>query len=199
MDRSFLGRKSFFESSVEPDAAPEKVSDAKVESEAGVDNLLRDDAAPAQHNLSVIGKTLVFKGELSAEEDLLIQGKVEGTIRHNASNLTIGAHGNVTADIDARSVIVQGQVTGDIRGEVAIVVEPSARVEGNLLAPQIGLKEGASFKGTVDMDPQARERKSEKGGSSSQHDAGRDGKSRGNRPQGKSDQSSDGSSNTVAE
>lgn len=104
-----------------------------------------------RRTLSVIGQTLVFKGDLSAEEDLLIQGRVFGTIMHNAQNLTIGAHGNVEADIVAQHVIIQGNVRGEVRASESITVEASARVEGNLYAPRIGLKEGAKFKGSIDM------------------------------------------------
>ena len=109
---------------------------------------LADDAA---HSMSVLGKTLVFKGELTAGEDLLIQGRVEGSITHTASNLAIGAHGQVKADITGRRVIIQGKVEGDVRATELIVVEASANVRGNLHAPRISLKDGAKFLGSIDM------------------------------------------------
>jgi len=105
--------------------------------------------------LSVIGETLVFLGDLTAEEDLLIQGQVSGSIQHRAQNLTIGASGDVRADIVAQHVIIQGKVRGDVRASESIIVAASARVQGNLYAPVIGLKEGARFKGSIDMDPGA--------------------------------------------
>ena len=111
------------------------------------------------HTLSVVGETLVFKGDLTAEEDLLIQGKISGSITHRAQNLTIGASGDVRANIVAQHVIIQGKVRGDVRASESIVVEASARVEGNLYAPCIGLKEGAKFKGSIDMDPGSWEQK----------------------------------------
>src|SRR5262249_45338725 len=119
------------------------------------------------HTLSVLGPSLVFKGKLVAEEDLLIQGRVEGSISHNAANLTIGTHGEVKADIVAQKVIIQGAVQGDVRASDTIVVEASARVQGNLFAPRIGLKEGAKFKGVIDMDAadDATQRPGRKGGS----------------------------------
>ena len=91
-----------------------------------------------------------MKGELTAEEDLLIQGRFEGSVKHNARNLTVGAHGDVEADIDGKSVVVQGTVQGDIRGKESVIIEPSARVKGNVYAASIGLKEGAKFKGRID-------------------------------------------------
>ncbi len=107
---------------------------------------------PESRNLSVIGQTLKFKGDLVAEEDLLIQGRVNGTISHRAKNLTIGAHGDVKANIVAQNVIVQGKVNGEIRATESVVVEPSAFVVGDIFAPRVGLKEGAKFKGSIDMD-----------------------------------------------
>jgi cytoskeletal protein CcmA (bactofilin family) len=108
--------------------------------------------SPAQQRLSVIGPSLVFKGNLTAEEDLLVQGRVEGSIEHNATTLTIGVHGAVKGNILANKVIIQGEVQGDVRASDAVIVEASARVHGNLFAPRVGLKDGAKFKGTIDMD-----------------------------------------------
>jgi cytoskeletal protein CcmA (bactofilin family) len=108
-----------------------------------------DDAA---HSMSVLGKTLVFKGELTASEDLLIQGRVEGSIKHTAANLAIGTHGDVRADITGRRVIIQGKLEGDVRATESIVVETSANVHGNLYAPRVSLKDGAKFRGSVDME-----------------------------------------------
>ena len=107
---------------------------------------------PEQRHLSVIGQTLRFKGNLTAEEDLLIQGHVEGTIRHRAKNLTIGSHGNVNANIIAQNVIIHGKVKGEIRATESVVIEPSAQIVGDVFAPRVGLKEGAKFKGSIDMD-----------------------------------------------
>jgi cytoskeletal protein CcmA (bactofilin family) len=108
-----------------------------------------DDGASA---LSVLGKTLVFKGELTANEDLLIQGRVEGSIIHSASHLAIGAHGDVQADIAGRRVIIQGKLEGDVRATESIVIEASATVRGNLYAPRVTVKDGAKFGGSVDME-----------------------------------------------
>jgi cytoskeletal protein CcmA (bactofilin family) len=102
--------------------------------------------------LSVVGPSLMFKGHLVAEEDLLIQGRIEGSIDHSGANLTIGIHGEVQADIVARKVLIQGAVNGDVRASETITVEASARVQGNLFAPRIGLKEGARFQGAIEID-----------------------------------------------
>ena len=75
----------------------------------------------SEHKVSVLGPTLVFKGELSAGEDLLIQGRVEGKINHNR-NLTIGEQGTVKADIRARNITIEGTVQGDLYATESVVV-----------------------------------------------------------------------------
>ena len=102
--------------------------------------------------VSVIGPTLSFKGDLTAGEDLLIQGSIEGTINHTAQNLTIGEQGTVTANIRARNIVVQGQVEGDLFGSESVVVEETAKVRGNIHSPRVGIAEGAKFKGGIDME-----------------------------------------------
>ena len=109
-----------------------------------------------ERQLSVLGPTLVFNGTLSAAEDLLIQGRVEGSIEHNERNLTIGPKGLVKADTRARNIIVQGEVHGDMIATESVVVEASAKVRGNIYAPRVGLREGAQFKGSIDMDEPAK-------------------------------------------
>jgi cytoskeletal protein CcmA (bactofilin family) len=99
---------------------------------------------------SVLGKTLVFKGELSADEDLILQGRVEGSIHHTQS-LTVGIDGVVIGDTHARSIVVEGTVEGDLYASVSVLVMASAKVRGNIAAPRVGITEGATFNGSVDM------------------------------------------------
>ena len=100
--------------------------------------------------VSVLGKTLVFKGELSAEEDLVLQGRVEGSIRHTQS-VTVGADGVVIGDIHARNIVIEGTVEGDLHGSAVVNVSATANVRGNISAPRVGIVEGAQFNGSVDM------------------------------------------------
>ena len=100
--------------------------------------------------MSILGPTLSFKGELIAEEDLLIQGKIEGSIKHTSS-LTIGNEGNVKADIKAERVTVEGKHKGDIRGSKSVAVKESGNVAGNIFSPSVMLWEGATFNGSIDM------------------------------------------------
>lgn len=102
-------------------------------------------------NVSVIGPTLVFKGELSADEDLVIEGHIEGTIAHHKKHLTVGKQGRVRADIHASSVIVEGRLVGDIHSEGIVSLANGADVKGNIFCSRIVMEDGARFKGKIDM------------------------------------------------
>jgi cytoskeletal protein CcmA (bactofilin family) len=100
---------------------------------------------------SVIGPTLIFRGELSANEDLIIEGEIEGTIAHQEKNLTVGKEGRVKANIDARTVEVYGLVEGDIHGEDVVKLAKSANVKGNIICSRLIMEDGAQFSGSIDM------------------------------------------------
>jgi len=102
-------------------------------------------------NVSVFGSTLVFKGQLSADEEILIQGVVEGTIAHHKKNVTIGKHGRVTALIHANSVTIEGRVDGDIHGDEFVLMAEGSEVNGNIFCPRVKMDDGAQFNGTIQM------------------------------------------------
>ncbi len=101
-------------------------------------------------NSSVLGPTLKFKGELTANEDLLIQGQIEGSINHTSS-LTIGEEGKIKANVNAEHVCVEGTVDGDLVGSKSVVVKESGNVKGNIFSPVVTLREGSTFNGRIDM------------------------------------------------
>jgi cytoskeletal protein CcmA (bactofilin family) len=101
---------------------------------------------------SVLGPTLRFRGELSAQEDLVIQGSVEGSITHTQS-LTIGTDGSMKGDIRARTIIIDGKVEGDLYATESVSIRATAKVKGNVFAPRVGITEGAFFQGQVEMQP----------------------------------------------
>jgi cytoskeletal protein CcmA (bactofilin family) len=109
-------------------------------------------AARADEGLSVIGKTLFVKGEVEAAEDMLVEGRMEGSIKHTANQLTIGVSGVVNADIDAKNLVIEGTVEGNIVGAESVVIKDSADVRGNVYTARISIADGAQFSGTVDMD-----------------------------------------------
>lgn len=101
--------------------------------------------------VSIIGSTLRFSGELSASEDLVIDGQIEGTISHQDKNLTIGKTGKVHAEIQAKVVEVYGEVTGNIRCTEFVRLHKTANVTGDLHAPRVIMEDGAAFSGRIDM------------------------------------------------
>lgn len=101
--------------------------------------------------LVMIGTTIKIKGEVTGDENLLVEGNVEGSINLSEFDLTIGQSGNVTAEIRAKTVKVEGQVTGDIHASQNVLVTKSARMVGNIKAPRVALEDGADFKGSIDM------------------------------------------------
>lgn len=101
---------------------------------------------------AVIGSKINFKGELSGDEDLLIQGKVEGTVTLNGHKLTIGKLGNVKANLQAKNIIIDGTVEGDIIADEHISINASSVVRGNIIAERVTLEDGAKFRGSIDMD-----------------------------------------------
>jgi cytoskeletal protein CcmA (bactofilin family) len=103
-----------------------------------------------QRSVMTLGKTLSFKGELSADEDLILMGRVEGMISHTAS-VTVGQGGVVIGDIHARFITIKGSVEGDLEATESIVIAPTATVTGDLAAPRVGIVEGAKFVGAVKM------------------------------------------------
>ena len=101
----------------------------------------------------MIGPTIVIKGAVSGDEDLLVQGKIEGTIDLNDHVVSVGQSGKVMADINAKVVNIDGEVAGDITGIEKVVISKSGNVRGNIVAPRVTLEDGAIFKGSIDMDP----------------------------------------------
>ncbi len=101
----------------------------------------------------MIGSTIKIKGDISGEENLVIEGKVEGTVSLKGHDLSVGQSGEVRADVTASIVRIDGEVTGDITGVEKVVVSKNGRVKGNIVAPRVTLEDGAKFKGSIDMDP----------------------------------------------
>ncbi len=101
---------------------------------------------------AVVGPSINIKGELTGEEDLMIQGRVEGRIELKKNNVTVGKKGSVQADIYGKIISIEGEVEGDLFGEEKIIVRKSGKVHGNMTAPRVNLEDGATFKGAIDME-----------------------------------------------
>jgi cytoskeletal protein CcmA (bactofilin family) len=112
---------------------------------------MESDATPrASKGVSVLGPTLTFRGgELSSDEDLVIEGTVEGKIAHQNHHLTIGKQGRVKADVRARLITVHGSIEGDLHGDEGVHISASAQVIGNVTSPRVSLENGARFQGSI--------------------------------------------------
>ena len=118
----------------------------------GVPPKFTDSVSTTGKPQALIGSKIRIKGELYGEEDILIQGRVEGTIEVKENNLTVGADGHVSADSKAKEIFVEGEVRGDLTGEEKVVIKATSNVNGNIVAPRVSLEEGAKFKGMIDME-----------------------------------------------
>lgn len=99
---------------------------------------------------AVIGPQVRIQGELSGEEDVLIEGRVEGKISVTKS-LRVGQNAQVNAEIRAHSLVIAGRVVGNVTAVERVEILPSGSLEGNIRSPKIAIAEGAQFKGSVDM------------------------------------------------
>jgi len=100
----------------------------------------------------VIGAKTTISGEIAGEEDILVEGTVEGQIRIGRS-LTVGSEGTVKATVHAQSVVVRGKLIGDCNVTSRIEIQATGRLTGSIRSPKIVIAEGAMFKGTSDMSP----------------------------------------------
>jgi len=130
-----------------PAAAPttRPASSAAVPASAG--SLAR---AAAATTTCVIGPKTTVKGDLLGDEDVIIDGNVEGQIRISR-DVKIGPTGNVKASVDAQSVVISGELIGDCTAANRIEIQASGKLTGNIRAPKIIIAEGAMFKGSSDM------------------------------------------------
>jgi cytoskeletal protein CcmA (bactofilin family) len=119
---------------------------------SGVPNRITEERSPkGQRGSATIGPSITIKGDVTGDEDLVIQGRIEGTVTLKKHNVVVGPEGNVRANVDGRSVTVEGEVVGDLHGQEQVVLRTTAKVEGNIKAPRVTLEDGARFRGGIDM------------------------------------------------
>ena len=109
------------------------------------------DARRIERDIVNIGKSVVIKGELNGSEDLTIEGHVEGRIELKDHVLTIGPNGRIKAQVLAKSVIVLGEVNGNVTATEKVDIRDGGSVDGDIISPRVAIAEGAHFRGTVDM------------------------------------------------
>ncbi len=101
---------------------------------------------------SRLGSSLYLKGEIVGNEDLFIEGRVEGLVQLDERKVMIGATAKLTADIIAGEVIVYGNVKGNVRGKGKIEIKKDGSVSGDLTTAQIIIEDGAYFKGSIEIE-----------------------------------------------
>ena len=112
-------------------------------------------SAPLSADLAQIGKSVVIKGELSGSEDLYVDGQVDGSISLKNYSLTVGPNGQVKASVDAKGVVVQGKLEGNVSASDRVELRKSAVVTGDITTQRISIEEGAYLKGKVDISGKA--------------------------------------------
>jgi cytoskeletal protein CcmA (bactofilin family) len=119
-------------------------------------------AAPVSQStvrtMCVIGPKTTIKGEVTGDEDVLVEGTVDGQIRITR-DLRVGAGGVVKATVEAQSVVVSGEFIGDCRASHRVEIQATGRLTGNISAPRVVIAEGATFKGNSDMSSRRDERR----------------------------------------
>jgi cytoskeletal protein CcmA (bactofilin family) len=104
-----------------------------------------------QEELASIGKSIIINGELSGSEDLTIEGKVDGKIELRDHVLTVGANGRIKAQVSAKSIVVFGQVTGNLTATEKVDIKENGSVEGDIVSPRVAIADGSHFRGSIDM------------------------------------------------
>lgn len=116
---------------------------------------------------ATIGPSISIDGQLKGEEDLVVEGRIKGTVELKNNTLTIGTQGTLDAEVFAHTILVEGTVNGDLYASENISIRKSARIRGNILAPRISLEDGAKFRGSIDMDADSEAFRKAFGGKSS--------------------------------
>lgn len=116
---------------------------------------MRPLGAATDRTISRLGPNLKIKGEISGNEDLVLEGTVEGLVELDEHKLTIGTTANLTADILAREVVVYGAINGNLRAKDRIEIKKDGSVNGDLTTARIMIEDGAYFKGSIEIDKSA--------------------------------------------
>ncbi|MEO8223459.1 MAG: polymer-forming cytoskeletal protein [Gammaproteobacteria bacterium] len=143
------------------DTTPDTATSTSHQSQGGVPpaDTRPASSAPAATNrgraTAVIGPSIQIEGTLRGQEDVFVEGEVTGTIQLQNNTLTIGSQGKIKADVYANTVFVEGSMDGDLFGSEQVIIRKSAKVRGNITSPRVSLEDGATFKGSIEMDPES--------------------------------------------
>ena len=107
-------------------------------------------APAANRQSSLVGKTLLVKGDIFSDEEILIEGKVQGKITVK-NRVIVGRDGVVEAEIDAREIVIKGKVTGNVRGSQRVEIVPAGALHGNIHSPRVVIADSGIFEGNIEM------------------------------------------------
>ena len=146
-----IGKKPTPDSGSRPESSPARTESTAPRSSSSSSS----SSSMGSREAAVIGPSIHIDGDVRGEEDLLIDGEVSGTVQLKNNSLTVGPNGKVKADVYAHSIYVDGYLEGDLYGSERVNIRKSAQVRGNVTSPRVSLEDGAKFKGSIEMDPQA--------------------------------------------
>lgn len=109
-------------------------------------------SAPATRTVSSLGSSIEIKGKVTGEEDLQIDGKVEGSVVLNGQRLTVGRTGQLNSEVWARELVVYGKLTGNIHASDRVEIKKDGSVTGDITTARISVEDGAYFKGRIEID-----------------------------------------------
>lgn len=139
------------------DVHDEPIREARVVDPSEDITLVRESAIDAVaepeivRTVAVIGPSIVIKGEVTGDEDLRVEGRVEGTVSLPQSRLSVGDGGAIEADVNAKTLNVEGHIQGDVAAVETVVLKSGGNMQGNITAPRITLEDGCVFNGTISM------------------------------------------------
>jgi cytoskeletal protein CcmA (bactofilin family) len=115
--------------------------------------LAATDARSSGRLIMNLGTSVVIKGDLSASEDLTLYGKMEGSVTlHGGHTLTIGRYADIRAAIDAKAIVIQGAVTGNVTAREKVEIQTTGSVAGDVCSPRLAIADGASIRGKVHVE-----------------------------------------------
>jgi len=130
-----------------PGMSQSKNTGAPVNAPAGI-----RPSTPLARTLALLGPTIVVKGEITSDEDLQIDGRVEGPVSLRGHRLTVGRSGQLSSEVTAREVIVYGNVSGNLRARDRVEIKKDGRVIGDIATTRISIEDGAYFKGHIEIE-----------------------------------------------
>ena len=115
----------------------------------------REPSPPSGRPPARLGPSVTIRGDLTGEEDLLIEGQLEGEVVVRQHSVTVGRSGRLTADVYGKRVVVEGEVVGNLYGVDEVVIRQAGSVQGSAVSPRVTIESGATFRGQIDMQSQS--------------------------------------------